>query len=61
MGEKGRNLVSGALVPLAFVPGAAFHPRGGGAHTFRLNFTYCTPDVIVEGIRRLGAVLERHL
>jgi len=56
-----------ALLPLAlaekvaFVPGSAFHPRGGGAHTFRLNFSYCTPDVIEEGIRRLGAVLRRHM
>lgn len=56
-----------ALLPLAlaekvaFVPGTAFHPRGGGAHTLRLNFSYCAPDVIEEGIRRLGAVLRRHL
>jgi 2-aminoadipate transaminase len=46
---------------VAFVPGAAFHPRGGGRHTFRLNFSYCTPEVIDEGIRRLGGVLCRHL
>jgi DNA-binding transcriptional MocR family regulator len=26
----------------------------------RLNFSYCTPEVIEEGIRRLGAVLGRH-
>ena len=56
-----------ALLPLAladkvaFVPGSAFHPRGGGGNTFRLNFSYCAPDVIEEGIRRLGAVLRRHL
>ena len=42
---------------VAFVPGAAFFPRGGGAETLRLNFSYCTPDRIEEGIRRLGEVL----
>jgi 2-aminoadipate transaminase len=46
---------------VAFVPGSAFHPQGGGAHTFRLNFSYCTPETIDEGIRRLGAVLRREL
>jgi 2-aminoadipate transaminase len=56
-----------ALLPLAlaekvaFVPGSAFHPRGGGGNTFRLNFSYCAPDVIEEGIRRLSTVLRRHL
>lgn len=56
-----------ALLPLAltekvaFVPGSAFHPRGGGGNTFRLNFSYCSPEVIEEGIGRLGAVLRRHL
>ena len=28
--------------------------RGGGADTLRLNFSYCTPQKIEEGIRRLG-------
>jgi 2-aminoadipate transaminase len=42
---------------VAFVPGAAFHPRGGGHNTFRLNFSNATPDNIREGIRRLGNVL----
>jgi 2-aminoadipate transaminase len=62
-----RDIDAGALLhhalaeKVAFVPGAAFHPRGGGAHTLRLNFSYCTPDVIEEGIRRLGGVLRRHL
>jgi 2-aminoadipate transaminase len=42
---------------VAFVPGAAFHPRGGGENTFRLNFSNAMPDNIREGIRRLGNVL----
>jgi DNA-binding transcriptional MocR family regulator len=27
----------------------------------RLNFSYSSPDVIVEGIRRLGVALKRAL
>jgi len=43
---------------VAFVPGAAFHPNGGGANTMRLNFSYSSPDTIREGITRLGKVLK---
>jgi len=46
---------------VAFVPGAPFFPLGGGAETFRLNFSYCSPDRIEEGVRRLGEVLGRHV
>lgn len=42
---------------VAFVPGNSFHPAGGGERTMRLNFSYCTPEVIEEGIRRLGLVI----
>ena len=42
---------------VAFVPGNAFHPTGGGGRTMRLNFSYATPEVIEEGIRRLGLVI----
>lgn len=42
---------------VAFVPGAPFYPCGGGERTFRLNFSYCKPEVIEEGIRRLGRVM----
>jgi 2-aminoadipate transaminase len=44
---------------VAFVPGAAFHPCGGGHESMRLNFSYAPPEVIDEGIRRLGRVLSR--
>ena len=43
---------------VAFVPGAAFHPNGGGANTMRLNFSFSSPDVIREGITRLGTTLK---
>jgi 2-aminoadipate transaminase len=46
---------------VAFVPGTSFFPRGGGERTCRLNFSYCRPDVIDEGIRRLGSVIKRKL
>ena len=46
---------------VAFVPGAAFYPEGGGHESMRLNFSYAPPEVIEEGIRRLGRVLSRAL
>lgn len=46
---------------VAFVPGRAFYPRGGGERSMRLNFSYCTPDVIDEGIRRLSQVVDQAL
>jgi DNA-binding transcriptional MocR family regulator len=46
---------------VAFVPGAAFFADGTGRNTFRLNFSNATPPKIDEGIRRLGAVLQRAL
>src|SRR5512135_499458 len=46
---------------VAFVPGASFHATGGGANTMRINFSYCTPEVIREGITRLGTTLKELL
>jgi 2-aminoadipate transaminase len=40
-----------------FVPGADFHIKGK-ANTLRLNFSFNAPDVIDEGIRRLGRVMK---
>ena len=42
---------------VAFVPGQSFFPCGGGQNTMRLNFSYCAPDTIRDGIARLGHVL----
>ncbi len=56
------ELLKDALVEkVAFVPGAAFFPEGGGDESMRLNFSYAPPEVIEEGIRRLGRVLSRAL
>lgn len=43
---------------VAFVPGAPFHPNGGGENTMRINFSYSKPEVIREGITRLGILLK---
>jgi 2-aminoadipate transaminase len=43
---------------VAFVPGGAFHPRGGGDNTMRINFSYSSPDVIREGVLRMGTTLK---
>jgi len=42
---------------VAFVPGTAFFPDGGGENTARFNFSNAKPDRIREGIQRLGDVL----
>jgi DNA-binding transcriptional MocR family regulator len=46
---------------VAFVPGHAFYPDGGGKNTMRLNFSNASPEKIEEGIRRLGAVLKAQM
>ena len=46
---------------VAFVPGASFHPLGGGKNTMRLNFSAEKPETINEGIARLGRVLRKEI
>jgi DNA-binding transcriptional MocR family regulator len=43
---------------VAYVPGAAFFMNGDGSRQLRLSYCYPTPERIVEGIRRLGTVLD---
>jgi len=43
---------------VAFVPGVVFHPRGDGKNTMRINFSYSSPDLIREGVTRLGEALK---
>jgi 2-aminoadipate transaminase len=43
---------------VAFVPGGSFHPDGGKNNTMRINFSYSSPDIIREGIARLGETLK---
>jgi 2-aminoadipate transaminase len=44
---------------VAFVPGFAFYPDGSGKNTMRLNFSNAQPEMIEEGVRRLGRVLAQ--
>ena len=64
-GLDAAELLKDALAhKVAYVPGAAFHPDGGGHNTLRLNFSFCDPKRIETGIRRLGevfaAAIETH-
>jgi 2-aminoadipate transaminase len=43
---------------VAYVPGAPFFPNGGGENTMRLNFSNANPEMIREGIIRLGKVIK---
>ena len=43
---------------VAFVPGESFHPNGGGKNTMRINFSYSKPELIREGMARLGTLLK---
>jgi DNA-binding transcriptional MocR family regulator len=42
---------------VAFIPGETFHPDGGGGRTLRIAFSLYPPEVLVEGMRRLGRVI----
>ena len=48
---------------VAYVPGDGFFADGSGRHHMRLNYSYPSPERIVEGIERLAALLvdEREL
>ena len=46
---------------VAYIHGKAFYVDGGGANSMRLNFSYSSEELIEEGIRRLGRVIERKL
>ena len=46
---------------VAFVPGDPFYVEKRGLNTLRLNFSSVDPDIIVEGIKRLGNVLHELL
>lgn len=43
---------------VAFVPGGSFYPNGGNENTARLNFSNMDDENIIEGIKRLGAVIK---
>lgn len=45
---------------VAFVPGGSFFPNGGRKNHCRLNYSNMPDERIVEGIKRLGRVLEKY-
>ena len=45
-------------VGVAYVPGAAFYPDGGGQDAIRLAYSFVNEREIPEGILRLGRALE---
>ena len=63
VGMDAPRLLEAALKEnVAFVPGGSFfaEPEKGLRH-LRLNFSYCQPEQIREGIRRLGVALRRQM
>jgi 2-aminoadipate transaminase len=46
---------------VAFVPGTPFFVDGGGDNTMRLNYSSASPDIITEGIKRLGMLMEEFM
>jgi 2-aminoadipate transaminase len=57
-----------ALLPLAveqakvsYVPGPPFYADNSGANTLRLNFSNPAPELIAEGVERLGKLLKSQI
>ncbi|MET0210112.1 MAG: PLP-dependent aminotransferase family protein [Burkholderiaceae bacterium] len=46
---------------IAYVPGAAFYAHQPDARAMRLSFVTLTPDLIAEGVEKLGRVLHEAL
>jgi 2-aminoadipate transaminase len=58
-GQDDLSLLERALAQgLVFVIGSAFYVDGTGHNTIRLSFSAPAPDRIIEGVRRLAAVLQ---
>jgi 2-aminoadipate transaminase len=59
--DTSRLLIDALRHKVAFVPGESFHVDGTGRESMRLNFSAEQPDVLREGIRRLGGVIAEQL
>jgi 2-aminoadipate transaminase len=46
---------------VAFVPGNVFHCDGSGRNTLRLNFSFASKEMNIEGIRRLAKAIGKNL
>jgi 2-aminoadipate transaminase len=63
-GTDSQSLFRAALAEnVAFVPGDSFYPNNGheGGRHMRLNFSYCQPDQIHEGIGRLSVAVKMQI
>jgi 2-aminoadipate transaminase len=63
-GNDSQTLLPAALAEnVAFVPGGPFYANNGheGGRHMRLNFSYCQPEQIREGIRRLSVAVKMQL
>lgn len=60
-GFDATNLLAVAVAEekVAYVPGTPFYADNTGHNTMRLNFSNSTPELIREGIAKLGALLHR--
>ncbi|WP_213451223.1 aminotransferase-like domain-containing protein [Rhizomonospora bruguierae] len=46
---------------VAYVPGTGFYADGTGRNHMRLNYSYPSPELIQEGVRRLAGVMEQEI
>ena len=61
-GIDAQELLADAMrAQVAFVPGAPFYPANPQRDTLRLNFSNRSPELIEEGMARLGACVARRL
>ena len=44
---------------VAYVAGEFFHPDGSGKNTMRMNFSFMTPEKIIEGVKLLARLLRQ--
>lgn len=56
--DTGALLARAALAGVTFVPGAAFHPAGGGENALRLSYSAAPVGRIAEGVARLAQVVR---
>lgn len=56
--DTGKLLERAVEMKVAYVPGYAFYPDGGGKNTLRLNFSNAKEENIVLGIERLGRLFK---
>lgn len=60
LGMNARNVLEESVKEkVVIIPGDSFFSNGGGENTMRLNFSNASPEMINEGIYRLGCVLHK--